>query len=169
MTREYLEGSHGLQSDYHTYLEERFQGEVYGEALFGAMAEGCDDPVRVRKLRLLEQLERETKEFLLPLVMEAGHSGEASQERIAEGIHLGRQLAKVPWGELLQGFQSELERFVLEFEQAEGLAPPGKRNLLRRVTDHERALLDFSTREIEGDEPGALGAVVSILTEPPVV
>ena len=166
MTREYLEGSHGLETDYYRYLEERFQGEVYGEALFGAMAAGCDDPVRVRKLSILEQLERETKEFLLPLVKQAGYSGEPSQDRIADGIELGGQLAQVPWAELLRGFQVELERFVREFEESEKLAPPGKGHLLQRVTEHERALLDFANREIEGDERGAIDAVISVLEEP---
>ena len=53
MTRAYLEGSHGSSEDYHAYLEERFQGEVYGEAFFRTMAERCEDPVRARKLRVL--------------------------------------------------------------------------------------------------------------------
>ena len=44
MTREYLEGSHKATSDYKTYLEERFQGEVYGEALFRTMAKLCEHP-----------------------------------------------------------------------------------------------------------------------------
>ena len=72
MTRQYLEGSHKAASDYKTYLEERFQGEVYGEALFRTMANLCEDPARARKFRVLEQLERETKEFLLPALQEAG-------------------------------------------------------------------------------------------------
>ncbi len=167
MTREYLEGSHKEESDYHTYLEERFQGEVFGEALFGTMAAACDDPARARKLRVLEQLERETKEFLLPLLEEAGYSGEESADRIADGEKLGAQLAKAPWPDLIRGFQTELERFVGEFEHAEALAPAGKESLLRHVTAHERALLDFSNREIEGDEAGSLDAVISLLRDPP--
>ena len=167
MTREYLEGSHKLESEYATYLEERYQGEVYGEALFATMASACSHPERARKLRLLEQLERETKDFLLPLVKAVGYSGEESEDRIADGNELGAQLAKAPWRDLLQGFQTELKRFVREFEHAETLAPPEKRNLLRRITDHERALLEFSNREINGDEIGSLEAVISLLRDPP--
>ena len=167
MTREYLEGSHKLESEYATYLEERYQGEVYGEALFATMASACSHPERARKLRLLEQLERETKDFLLPLVKAVGYSGEESAARVADGEKLGADLANAPWLDLMKGFEAELERFVAEFEQAEGLAPPGKENELRHVTAHERALLEFSQRELSGDDKGSLDAVLSLLNDPP--
>jgi len=154
MTREYLEGSHRTASGYRAYVEERFQGEVYGEALFRTMADLCEAPERARKFRVLQQLEREMKELLLPAVRESGGPGEESLARISEGEALGTQLAKAPWQGLMRGFQKELEVFVQEFEHAEGLAPPGKESLLQHVTAHERALLDFATRELAGDERG---------------
>ena len=168
MTREYLEESHKLSSDYKTYLEERFQGEVYGEALFRTMADLSAEPAQVRKFRVLEQLERETKELLLPAVREAGYSGEESSERISEGVSLGTGLVKAPWQDLMRGFQSELQRFAEEFKRAEALAPAGKESLLRAVTAHERALLDFATRELEGNESDdSLDSVISLLRTPP--
>ena len=54
MTKEYLESSHAAADGYRSYLVERYQGEVYGEALFQAMAAGCNDAERVGKLCLLE-------------------------------------------------------------------------------------------------------------------
>jgi hypothetical protein len=168
MTREYLEGSHQAASDYKTYLEERFQGEVYGEALFRTMARLCEDPARARKFRVLEQLERETKELLLPALREAGGSGEQNPERITEGETLGTTLAKAPWLDLMRGFREELQRFVGDFERSEALAPAGKESLLRHVTTHERALLDFATRELEASEAGdSLESVVALLRAPP--
>ncbi len=168
MTREYLEESHEVASDYAAYLEERFQGEVYGEALFRTMSELCEDPDRARKLRVLEQLERETKETLLPALREAGGSGDESPARITEGETLGASLAKAPWADLMRGFETELKRFVAEFERAEALAPAGKESLLRHVTQHERALLDFAVRESEGNDRGdPLAAVFALLKTPP--
>ena len=49
-----------------TYLEKRFQGEVYGEAIFRVMAERCADPANAKKLRVLEQLEREPRKRCAP-------------------------------------------------------------------------------------------------------
>ncbi|MGH9365514.1 MAG: hypothetical protein ACRD1B_09675 [Thermoanaerobaculia bacterium] len=168
MTREYLEGSHQAASDFRTYLEERFQGEVYGEALFRTMAKLAEDPERGRKLRVLEQLERETKELLLPALREAGGSGDENPERINEGETLGASLAKAPWTDLLHGFERELRRFVEDFERAEALAPPGQEALLRHVTAHERALLDFAIREREQSTAAdSLESVLELLRTPP--
>ena len=67
----------------------------------------------------------------------------------------------------MRGFQQELERFVGEFERAERLAPAGKESLLRHVTAHERALLDFATRELEGESRDSLESVVALLRSAP--
>jgi hypothetical protein len=93
-----------VSDDYPAYLEARFQGEVLGEAVFRAMADHCDDPDRARKLRVLEQLERETKEMLLPAVLEAGRIVEESAERIAEGESIGTEMAKAAWLDVMRGF-----------------------------------------------------------------
>jgi len=168
MTREYLEASHNAAGNYKAYLEERFQGEVYGEALFRTMANLCEDAEGGRKFRVLEQLERETKEFLLPALREAGGSGEEDPERIKDGETLGTNLANAPWADLMRGFENQLQRFVEDFERAEVLAPAGKESLLRHVTTHERALLDFAARELEGSKAGdSLQSVVALLRTPP--
>jgi hypothetical protein len=168
MTREYLDGSHRTAGDYATYLEERFQGEVYGEALFRTMAELAEDPERARKFRVLEQLERQTKERLLPALREAGGSGAENPERVRDGEKLGGSLAKAPWIDLMRGFEQELRRFVEEFERAEALAPAGQEMLLRYVTAHERALLEFAIRELETRSAAdSLEAVLELLRKPP--
>jgi len=166
MTRDYLEDSHQMSDDYKSYLEERFQGEVYGEALFRTLADRCEVPERVRRLRALEQLERETKQLLLPALRDAGGEGKESPERIAQGQSLGAELAKAPWLDLMRGFKQEIQRFVEEFERAESLAPAGKESLLRHVTAHEKALLDFATRELDGSDD-SLKSVVALLRTTP--
>ena len=157
-----------MASDYETYLEERFQGEVYGEAVFRAMAEHSDDPGRVRKLRVLEQLERETKERLLPALREAGSVAEESAERVAEGEALGAEMAKAPWLDLMRGFQQQLGPLIADFERAEALAPAGREDLLQHVTAHERALLAFADGEVAGNDSNAnLEPVVALLRSDP--
>jgi hypothetical protein len=131
------------------------------------MANLCEDAERARKFRVLEQLERETKEFLLPALREAGGSGKEDPQRIAEGETLGTNIAKAPWADLMRGFEGELQRFVADFERAEAVAPAGKESLLRHVTAHERALLDFATRELKGSKDGdSLESVFALLRTP---
>lgn len=155
-------------SDYRTYLEEAFQGEVTWEALFRTMASLCDDPEQARKLRVLEQLERDTKEFLLLALREAGGAVDEDPAWVKEGETLGTSLAKSPWLDVMREWEKELRRFVEDFERAEALAPAGKESLLRHVTIHERALLDFATRELDGGAAGnSLEAVITLLRTPP--
>ncbi len=168
MADERTEESRQTERDYAEYLEEAFQGEVYGEALFRTMGDLCEDPVRARKLRILEQLERETKEFLLPALRAAGADGAERSERVADGEKLGAGLANAPWADLLRGFVNELQRFVEEFERAEALAPPGEEGVVKHVTAHERALLHFASRELEEpDASDSLDPVISLLRTPP--
>jgi hypothetical protein len=61
MTHEDLSGSHETTAGYNAYVEECFQGEVYGEALFRTMADLCEVPERARKFRVLQQLERDER------------------------------------------------------------------------------------------------------------
>ena len=136
------------EDSYEDYVEARYQGEVFGETFMAAMAAVRSDPDEVRKLRALEQLERETKELLRPAVLEAGRSTEPDEERVEQARTLGAQLGRTPWRNVLEAMRPELVRFVEAFRKAESLAPAGKEALLRHVTAHEQALLDFTNAEL---------------------
>jgi len=166
MAEELIELSEDWPTSYESYLEESFQGEVYGEALFRTMAERCMDPEQAQKLRALEQLERETKEALRPAVREAGLPAEDDPKRIALGEKLGAKLAETPWGELMQSFQAPIEKFTQTFERAEDLAPLGKEALSKRVTAHERAICGFVERELAGASD-SLAPLRAVLEKPP--
>ena len=152
---------------YEVYVEERFQGEVYGEALFRSWADATPDPTTARKLRFLEQLERETKEKLALELRALGRPATPDPARKKEGEEVAGQLAATPWLDLLPNFLAQLGPLIQEFEAAEQLAPPGKLPLLRQVTDHERALLLFAEREIEGGASDSLEPVRAMLEAPP--
>ncbi len=149
--------------DFRAYLIERYQGEVYGEALFRALAEREGHAERRQKWRTLQQLERETKERIRPAVAELGATTEEDPARCKEGEDLAARLAAVPWDDLMKGFRTELEKFVREFEKAEELAPPEGAELARDITRHEKALLEFAVRELEGREAHSLEPVAALL------
>ena len=127
------------------------------------MADRCTDAEQALKLRALQQLEKETKELLATELRLLGGSGPARAELVAQGDSIGARLAAVSWPELMKIFRVELVRYVDEFERAEHLAPPGKQALLRAVTDHERALLEFIDRELAGRGRDSLTPVHRIL------
>ena len=84
-TKEDLAASHQGADDYGRDLEERTQGEVYGEAVFHTLAEPCPEPERAGPLHILERLGRETKEFLLEATPQAGLTASESAERALPG------------------------------------------------------------------------------------
>jgi hypothetical protein len=156
-----------MAADYAGYVSERYQGEVYGEALFRALAEQSRDEAQRAKLRVLEQLERETKELLRAEVAALGLDTSESAERWSEGEALAKRLRDLPWEVFMKAFLKEVQRLVAEFEACERLAPPGKETLLRHVTAHERALGRFAELEL-GGAPGSLEPVQALFGAAPV-
>jgi hypothetical protein len=127
-------------------LEEFFQGEVTGEAL----AEAREDPERRYQMRVLEQLERETKEFLRENIRPlCGDIAEGASTR-ATGIAQAKALAAMPWAKVMHIFEREVRKFVAHFEEVEKAGPAHGAKLLAAVTAHERALLSFSERASAG-------------------
>jgi hypothetical protein len=149
------------------YLDERFQGEVYGEAVFAAMAEACAGAETRYQWRVLEALERETKEYLARALRERSLPAEPSPELRAQGEKLGRTLAGVPRELFMKGFRGEVSRFVSEYEAAEASVPEDGLEIARHVTAHERAILDFADRELEGRTSDSLEPVIAFLADPP--
>jgi hypothetical protein len=140
---------------------------VYGEAVFAAVADAEPDPEARYKWRVLEALERETKEYLARALRERGHAVEANEESRVQGEKLGRRLASVPRALFMAGFRSEVIRFVAEYEQAEASAPADGLAVAQHVTAHERAILDFADLELAGRVAESVAPVLAFLSAPP--
>jgi hypothetical protein len=156
-----------MADDYLERVEQSYQGEVFGEAIFRELAAKCGDPETTYKWRVLEQLERETKERLKPLVAELGGDLEEDPTRFSQGQHLAAKWAKQSWDEIMLWFRDELPGYVRFFENLEADARDQDRELLGKVTAHERALLDFAEHEIAGRGDRSLEPVLALLDRPP--
>ena len=149
---------------YVDYLESCYQGEIFGEAFMAAMAAERNDAAEVRKLRTLEQLEHETKELLARALRDAGRAADAHPDQVEQGRAIGGQLGRSDWKELMAAMRPELVRFVGEYREAEALAPAGQEGLVRHITAHEQALLDFVDAELAGAPEDSLTSVAKLLT-----
>ena len=152
-----------------TYLIERHQGEVYGETLFRSLAERATDDSRRHKLRVLERLERDTKRRIRSFLEQLGTDVVDDARSVQRGEDDAQTFAGLDWNRLMQGFRVELAKFVSAFEQSESLAASHgeAQDLVRHITMHERALLDFATRELQGLDERSLESVLRILEAPP--
>jgi len=149
------------------YLIERVEGEVYGEAVFAAMADAELDPDARYKWRVLEALERETKEYLARELHARGHAAKESEEKRREGEKLGRILVAAPRPMFMTGFRAEVVRFVDEYERAEASVPADGLAIARHVTAHERAILEFIDRELANRKADSAEPVLAFLSSPP--
>ena len=96
-------------------VEEFFQGEATGEALFHALSDALEDPERRFQMRVLEQLERETKELLQENIgLLGGDIGESASAR-ATGIAQAKALAAMPWAKVIHIFGREVRKFGRAF------------------------------------------------------
>jgi hypothetical protein len=154
-------------TDFIQYLVARHEGEVYGEAVFHAMAEHTADPEARHRWRVLEALERETKELLARELAARGRSADPCQQKWGEGLVLGRQLAGVPRDFLWKGLRGEVVKFVAAYEAAEAHAPAEGAALARYVTAHERAILEMIDLELADPAADSTGPVAKLLANPP--
>ena len=157
-----------MSDQFVAYLHESFQGEVMGEALGAALAEAAQDPVHSQKWRFVEQLERETKGRIRAALEALGESVEEDPEKRAEGKSWGERFAKLPWSEAMDKLKIELEKYIRYFEKHEKTAPSDGLAIAQHITRHERALLEFTLREIEGKPDSSVEPIERLLDNPPL-
>ena len=148
--------------EYRRTLEEFFQGEVTGEALFHCLAESFEDSEHRYQMRVMEQLERETKELLRANVARVGGDANESAAARDRGVAQAKAIAPMPWAKFMHIFQREVRKFVAHFEKVEKMGPAEDAKLLAAVTAHEKALLAYSERESAG-EGDPLAPIVALL------
>src|SRR5208282_5425694 len=110
-------------NEYAKQIEEAFQGEVSGEAMFHDLAARLQDPGQQYKMHVLEQLEIETKELIRPLAERLiGQIAESPSAR-ETGNAQANVLAAMPWAKFMHVFRREVAKVVARFEELEKSAP----------------------------------------------
>ena len=157
-----------MSEKYRAYLQDCFQGEVLGEALGGVLADKAQDPTQQQKWRYVEQLERETKERIRVVLQALGENTQEDPAKREEGKVWGEGLARLSWAEAMAKLKPALEKYIRYFEKNEQLAPAEGQAIVRHITQHERALLAFTVRELEGQSADSLAPIQQILAHPPI-
>jgi hypothetical protein len=146
-------------------LLEWYCGEVGGEAFFSALARGASEPRLAAKWRKLAQLEQCVAARLRAELEARGVQMPAAAADLHRGVNSAREYANLTWREALTRLRPELVGYVRDFQAAESRMPEEILPLARFVTDHERALLEFVTRELDQDGQNSLDSVLSLLGE----
>jgi hypothetical protein len=134
-----------------------YQGEVLGEALFGRMADQIDDEDHKAKMRVLAELERRTKESMVPALERAGLSTEPDPESLRTAEVLSGA-AGTPWHDLLATFEPITAQFCAMYRRIGDLAP-SESETSELLVAHELALRNFARAEIAGDTATSLDQI----------
>jgi len=139
-----------------------YNGEVFGEALFGRLAEQAADPTVREKLGILTRLEASTKQLLEPVLDGLGIDRAGADETVANAHSLAAASGSVPWHDLLASFEPNTKQFVAIYEALGELTDREHRPIVELLLAHERALCEYARRELAGDSAAAADAILSL-------
>ena len=137
------------------------QGEVLGEALFGAIADRLDDAEHARKMRVLAMLELRTKEAVAPALDRAGISTAPDPEMLGLAEALAPDSASKSWEEVMVSLEAITGQFIPLYERIAEL-DPSEREAAALLVAHEAALRDFARAELAGDTATSLDPVSAL-------
>jgi hypothetical protein len=135
-----------------------YQGEVLGEAFFGAVAEQLQDEKRAAKMRVLALLERRTKEATAPALERAGISTDPDPESITTAGVLAGAVSSLAWEDFLGSIEPVTTQYLQLYTRI-GELDPSEQATADLLVAHERALRNFARRELAGDTVTSLDEI----------
>jgi hypothetical protein len=135
-----------------------YQGEVLGEAFFGAVAEQLDDEERAARVRVLMTLERRTKEATAPALVRAGLSTDPDPEMVSTAEVLAAAVASLEWEQFLGSIEPVTLQYLALYERI-GELDPSERAAADLLVAHELALRNFARHELAGDTARSLDEI----------
>ena len=144
-------------------IKAAYEGELYGEAWFAAMAREARAHDRQRKLATLARLEAQTAMRMAPLVRRLGITGIDESVQREKGIRLAQQHVGQSWPAFIAWFIDEIGGFVARYDELERNSAPEDAAILAELALHERALLEFARLEAQGMPDRSLEPVLALL------
>ena len=137
-----------------------FEGEAYGEDLFGALADGEAADEISEIWCLIRDMERLTRERLLPIVLDSGATPtdlvERGQKRAREEIPL---LCGKPWRDVVEHFLPRTPSALERYESLQRIAPEAHREPIGQLRGHGQAFAECM-RQLHAGNTGRAAAVI---------
>lgn len=161
--------AHTLDPGIKARLQDAWQGEVFGIAMYRAITEQQQGSVRRWKWAVLHQLEVETGTAMKQLLLRRGFIATELEESKRAGLAEAERIAALSWYDLMKAFADDLLATIDEYRALErACAFEGcDAAAMRLLVDHEVASLDFAQAEMRGESHGSIKPVLALLKEPP--
>jgi hypothetical protein len=147
-------------------LNELYQGEVLGEAIFNSMLSMFDEPEPRYKIAVMFQLETETKARLRPTLIQLELDITELKDSRETGLSVAASLEGKTWKEAMLALRDLVKPAVERYKEIAESAPQEFRALAESMAVHEEVLYDFLQAELAGNSDQALGAIVAQLHYP---
>jgi ATP-dependent helicase/DNAse subunit B len=161
--------AHLLGPDVKSRLQDAWQGEVFGMAMYRSIAEQQKDSFRQWQWTALHQLEIETGAEMRQLLLRHGLSVTELEESRRAGLAEAARIVVLPWLEMMKEFADDLPATIDDYRTLERACALEGRDAetMRLLVDHEVASLDFAQVEMRGDSQNSINPVLALLKEPP--
>ncbi len=148
-------------------LEEFYQGEILGEAMFDAMLAALTEPAERYTMGLLLQLESETKVRLRPVLAEHGLPLQEDVRMRLRGEQFAQALAGASWaGKMKALHQSIVQTYLPRYRELTAALPLSLRAVGQSMVEHEQALADLCGQELAGGDGRSDPPVLRLLQHP---
>jgi hypothetical protein len=148
-------------------LQEFYQGEILGEAMFDSMLKSARDEAERYKIALMLQLETETKARLRPFLLAEGVPLQEDPAMRPEGERFASELEAATWSEKMHALADSIGKTWLpRYRQLTVSLPPTLRAVGESMVAHEQALLEMARRELAGEADRSDELVRELLVHP---
>jgi len=148
-------------------LDEFYQGEILGEAMFDAMLQSARDESERYKIGLMLQLETETKARLRPILAGQGVSLQEDPQMRPRGAQFAHALAQARWEDKMRALEQSLsETWLPRYRALTATLPAPLRAIGESMIAHEQALLEMARRELGGESERSDQPVRDLLANP---
>ena len=148
-------------------LQEFYQGEILGEAMFDAMLQSASNESERYKIALMLQLETETKARLRPHLAAQGLPLQEDPQMRPSGERFARELQQATWSEKMRALaQSLSQTWLPRYRELTATLPPSLRAIGESMVAHEQALLEMAQREARGESHRSDEPVRDLLAHP---
>lgn len=154
-----------INRTYIEHVEQAYQGEVYGEAMYTAIAESMVEPDHARKWRVMVELEIRIKAEMFSLVSRLGGDTREHESSRQKGIDDAQRYIGLPWMRLMEIFSRELDPVIAEYSNLEKGCPEEDARALRALTEHELVAKRFCELELAGKADRSIEPVLAFLAE----
>ena len=128
-----------------------YEEEIMGEGYFIALSEHFAKPHQKEKMLLFAKVEKFAAEAILPLL--------SKYELVPRDSRLLKEIGKkgltkvghFSWDEFINDIYINFPKYLVEFAELERMAPESDIEMLKILTDHEVAAIEFAKLEREGN------------------